>query len=477
MNFREIGIIDELACTVEELGYKEATTVQEKAIPEILNGKDVIVKSKTGTGKTCAYALPAIQKINRKEKGVQVMVVCPTRELAMQVEQEFNKYLTYIDGVKTACLYGGQEIGKQISAIKGNTKIVIGTPGRILEHIRRKNLWTTKIREIILDEADEMLSMGFKEDVEKILKQTSRERNTHLFSATLDKSVLELAKNYTKNAVILNLSEDEKETVENIKEYSVELKLKLKNEATKRFLELYKDKTAIVFCDTKKNVDELTTFLKENGLNVEGLHSDIMQNARTGIIKNFKENKLQALIATDVAARGIDVKDLDLVINYDIPYEDEYYVHRVGRTGRNGKEGMAITYYVGKESWKLDKIKQYTKSKIKDISIPKIEDIENNKKTSTKEITKTILKNEKNTSSETGKVMLNVGKKDNVKAKDILGSLAAYTALSKQDVGHIWVEEEYSIATVPSNYVKEVVTCMQNKEVKGNKVTKVEEVK
>lgn len=477
MNFRELGIIDELAITVEELGYKTPTLVQEKAIPEILDGKDVIVKSKTGTGKTCAYALPVIQKINRKEKGIQALVVCPTRELAMQVEEEFNKYLTYIDGVKTACLYGGQEIGKQISAIKGNTKIVIGTPGRILEHIRRRSLWTTKIKEVVLDEADEMLSMGFKEDVEKILKQISKERNTHLFSATLNESVLDLAKKYTKDYVCLNLCADDKETVENIKEYAVELKLKLKNEATKRFLKLYKDKTAIVFCATKKNVDDLTLFLKEEGLSVEGLHSDIMQNVRTGIIKNFKENKLQALIATDVAARGIDIKDLDLVINYDIPYEDEYYVHRIGRTGRNGKEGMAITYYVGKEAWKLEKIKEYTKSKIKDISIPKIEDIQNNKKTSTKEITKTILKNEKNACDENGKVMLNVGKKDNVKAKDILGSLAAYTALSKKDVGHIWVEEEYSIATVPANYVNEVVSCMQNKEVKGVKVTKVEEVK
>ncbi len=475
MEFNKLGIIEELVLTINEYGYITPTKVQEKAIPEILNGKDVIVKSKTGTGKTLAYALPIIQKINRKEKGIQAMVVCPTRELAMQVEQEFAKYLKYIDGVKTACLYGGQEIGKQMSAIKGNTKIVIGTPGRILEHIRRKSLWTTKIKEIVLDEADEMLSMGFREDIEKILKNLNKERNTHLFSATLDEKILELSKKYTKDAVILNLSEDKKETCENIKEYSVELKLKLKNEATARFLKLYKDKTAIIFCATKKNVDELTTFLKEKGLNVEGIHSDIMQNVRTGIIKNFKENKLQALIATDVAARGIDIKDLDLVINYDIPYEDEYYVHRIGRTGRNGKEGMAITYYVGKEAWKLEKIKQYTKSKIKDISIPKIEDIENNTKTSTKEITKTILKNNKEEDGK--KVLLNVGKKDNVKAKDILGSLAANTAISKSEVGHIWVEDEYSIVKIPASYLNEIISCMQGTEVKGVKVTKVEEVK
>ena len=475
MEFKNLGIVEELVHTISEIGYLKPTEVQEKTVPHILKNENVIVKSKTGTGKTLAYALPLIQKINRKEKGIQALVICPTRELAMQVEQEFIKYLKYIDGVKTVCLYGGQEFSKQVSAIKGNTKIVIGTPGRILEHIRKKTLWTNKIKEVVLDEADEMLSMGFKEDVEKILKVLNKEKNIHMFSATLDDKIINLAKIYTNNQTILNLSQDEKETNANIKEYFVELKLKLKEEATYRFLKLYKEKTAIIFCATKKNVDNLTKFLKEKGISAEGLHSDILQNVRSGIIKNFKEKKLQALVATDVAARGIDVKDLDLVINYDIPYEDEYYVHRIGRTGRNGKQGIAITYYVGKESWRLDKIKKYTKSEIEEISVPKLEDIEKNNAENAMEITKTILKGKEEENIK--KVLLNVGKKDKIKAKDILGSVAANTAISKSEIGHIWVEEDFSILQIPESYLNEIISCMLNKEVKGVKVTKVEESK
>lgn len=470
MEFKELGLSEELIHTVKEIGYENPTNVQEKAIPEILQGMDLIVQSKTGTGKTAAYALPIIQRIDREEKGIQALVVCPTRELAQQVEEEFTRYLTYIDDVKAVCIYGGEDFAKQAARIKGNVKIVVGTPGRILDHVKRKTLWLNKVNAVVLDEADEMLNMGFKIDIEKIFRSTSFARNTYMFSATLSDSVLEIAEKYTINPHILKLSADTKLTCENIKEYAVDVKVKMRFEAVSRFLKMYKDKTAIVFCNTKKHVDDLTLYLQDKGQRVDALHSDIDQKERTSIVKDFKEGKMQAIIATDLAARGLDIKDLDLVINLDIPFEDEYYVHRVGRTGRNGKAGMAITLYTAGEKYKLEILSKKIKSKMEYIKVPRLEDILNAKDEDAESITK-VLKASPVDTSKMGKVYLNVGKANNVKAKDILGSIAANTAVPKQDIGHIWVEEEYTVVQLPRCYVLEVIQSMLLKDVKGAKVT------
>ena len=426
----------------------------------------------TGTGKTAAYALPIIQNLDMTKKGVQALVICPTRELAMQVEQEFIKYLKYIDGVKTACLYGGQDINKQMSAIRGSTKIVIGTTGRIIDHINRKSLWLNSLKNLVLDEADEMINMGFKEDIETILKVVNVDSNIHMFSATIDDKIREVAKKYMINPEEIILEQDAL-TVDNVDELAISLKLKMKPEATSRIINTYLPERSIVFCSTKKNVDIVTTYLKEKGHLVTALHSDIPQNERKVILSDFREGFSTILVATDVAARGLDIKELDLVINYDLPYGSENYVHRVGRTGRSGKSGIAISYVVGDESQRLDGIIAFTKSEIKYINIPREEDRKKEKldlKTVTKEL-------EKVDNADKVKIIISVGKKDNIRAKDILGSLAAHTAMPKTDVGHIHVEDDYSTVVIPKFYLNEVIKSMTCNEVKGVKVSKVEEYK
>ena len=483
MNFKELGLSSELVDTISELGYEVPTEVQEKTIPLILQDNDVIVKSKTGTGKTAAYALPIIESLDLTLKGVQAVVLCPTRELAMQVEQEFIKYLKYVDGVKTACIYGGQNIEKQTNALNSRTKIVVGTTGRIIDHINRKNLWLNKVKNVVLDEADEMVNMGFKEDIETILKIVNVDANVHMFSATIDEKLKEVARNYMINPEEVILEGDSL-TVDNVDELAVSLKVKMKNEASSRFLNRFSPDRAIVFCSTKKNVDGLTTFLKSKGHFVEALHSDIMQNDRKEIVNDFREGKVNVLVATDVAARGLDIKELDLVINYDLPFSSEYYVHRIGRAGRNGKVGVAISYVVGDEKHKLDSILAYTKSKVEYVNIPRAEDIDLETKEGLKEVTGTLKpievkskgKNKKNKNEDKSKVKLSVGKRDNVKAKDILGSLAAHTAMPKDLVGHIEVTDEYSTVVVPNFYVKEVITSMTGNEVKGVYIKSVEEI-
>lgn len=473
MDFKKLNLKDELIEVISELGYEVPTKVQQETIPYILQNNDVIVNSQTGTGKTAAYALPIIQMIDKSQKGVQALVICPTRELAMQVESEFIKFLKYEDGIKTACLYGGQDINKQMSAIRGNTKIVVGTPGRIIDHINRKSLWLNKVKNLVLDEADEMINMGFKEDIETILKVVNVDSNLHMFSATIDNKLREIAKNYMINPVEVSVESDTL-TVENIKELAVELKVKMKSEATARFISMYNPEKAIVFCMTKKNVDMVTRYLKDKNYLVDGLHSDIMQSDRKKIINAFKNNDINILVATDVAARGIDVDSLDLVINYDLPYEPQYYVHRVGRTGRNGKEGVAISYFVGEEKQKLNMILGYTKSKIEYINIPRQEDI---KSVSYKfEHAKVTDKLSKKENDETVKVQFNIGKNKNIKAKDILGSMAANTAIPKSAIGHIQVEDDYSVVVIPKFYLNEALNCMLDKEVKGVKITDTKKV-
>ncbi len=482
MNFKELGISNELVETINELGYKEPTLVQEKVIPLILEDNDVIVKSKTGTGKTAAYALPIIESLDLTLKGVQALVLCPTRELAMQVEKEFIKYLKYVDGVKTACIYGGQSIEKQVNALNSRTKIVVGTTGRIIDHINRKNLWLNKVKNIVLDEADEMLNMGFKEDIETILKIVNVDANVHMFSATIDEKIKEVARNYMINPEEVILEGDSL-TVDNVDELAVSLKVKMKNEATSRFLNRYMPERALVFCSTKKNVNSVTDFLKSKNHFAEALHSDIMQSDRKEIVNNFREGKINVLVATDVAARGLDIKELDLVINYDLPYGSEYYVHRVGRAGRSGKTGIAISYVVGDEKSRLDAILSYTKSKLEYVNIPRSEDIKIESNENLKEVTSTLKKeevvkpkNKKSKNEGKSKVILSVGKKDNIKAKDILGSLAAHTALPKDEVGHIEVTDDYSTVVVPDFYVNEVITSMTKNEIKGVIVDKVEKM-
>lgn len=364
IKFEELNLSDNIKKALAEMDYIETTPIQAQAIPYILDGKDIIGQSQTGTGKTASYGLPMIEKIDVSNKKVQAIVLCPTRELAVQVTEEIRKFNKYQEGIKCLAIYGGQSIERQITSLKRGIQIVVGTPGRIMDHMRRKTLKLENVKMVVLDEADEMLNMGFEEDIETILKEIDETRQTILFSATMSKEILNVAKKYLKNPVSVKVKSKEL-TVENIEQTILELKSGMKDEAVMRLIDMYIPRKAIVFCNTKKKVDLLIDVLKSKKYSAEAIHGDIKQIQRDKIIRKLKDGQIQILVATDVAARGIDVKDLDLVINYDIPQEEEYYVHRIGRTGRNGGTGKAFTFVVGKEKNRIYSIQRYANTKMK----------------------------------------------------------------------------------------------------------------
>lgn len=374
MTFHELDLNEKTKKALEYIGYVNPTPIQEKAIPIILEGKDLIGQSKTGTGKTASYSLPMIEKIEKTNKEVQAIVLCPTRELAVQVADEVRKFLKYQEGIKTLAIYGGQSIESQIKMLKKGVQIVIGTPGRVMDHMRRKTLKLDQVKMCVLDEADEMLNMGFEEDIETILKDVPLKRQTVLFSATMNPKIMKITKKYLKEPKKVKIQAEEL-TVNEIEQISIAIKEAMKSETLMRLIEVYQPQKAIVFCNTKKRVDDLIETLKKNHIKAEALHGDIKQSTRERIMKKMRNGEFQVLVATDVVARGIDIQDVEFVLNYDVPQEEEYYVHRIGRTGRNGNKGKAFTFVVGKEKSKLQSIKKYTNAKIKEGTIPTIAQI------------------------------------------------------------------------------------------------------
>ena len=374
MKFEQTNLTKEIKKALLEIGYMEMTEIQEKSIPVILSGKDVIGQSKTGTGKTAAYGLPIIDMIDKENKNTQVIILCPTRELATQVTSEMRKFMKYKDSIKVACIYGGQSIQNQIKDLKHGAQIIIGTPGRIMDHIRRKTIKLSNTKIAVLDEADEMLDMGFEEDMETILKETDENRQTLLFSATMSPKILKITKKYLQNPVNIKIKAEEL-TVNNIEQIAIEMKNDMKDEAVMTLLDFYCPRKAIIFCNTKRKVDNLIEILQKNGYLADAIHGDKNQDQRERIMKRFKRGDITILIATDVAARGIDVENLDLVINYDVPQEEEYYVHRIGRTGRNGNKGKSFTFVVGREKNKITSIEKFSKSKIKYGKLPKTTEV------------------------------------------------------------------------------------------------------
>ena len=374
MTFDELDLKEKTKKALKDIGYITPTPIQEKAIPIILEGKDFIGQSKTGTGKTASYSLPMIEKIEMSNKKVQAIVLCPTRELAVQVADEVRKFLKYQEGIKTLAIYGGQSIETQIKMLKKGIQIVIGTPGRVMDHMRRNTLKLDQVKMCVLDEADEMLNMGFEEDIETILKDVPVKRQTILFSATMNPNIMKMTKKYLIEPKKVKIQAEEL-TVNEIEQISISIKEAMKSETLMRLIEVYQPQKAIVFCNTKKRVDDLIETLKQNHIKAEALHGDIKQSVRERIMKKMRNGEFQILVATDVVARGIDIQDVEFVLNYDVPQEEEYYVHRIGRTGRNGNKGTAFTFVVGKEKNKLQSIKKYTKAKIKEGNIPTVSQI------------------------------------------------------------------------------------------------------
>ncbi|MCR5165669.1 MAG: DEAD/DEAH box helicase, partial [Oscillospiraceae bacterium] len=352
------------------MGFSEATEIQSKAIPVMLTGADLIGHSNTGTGKTAAFGIPAAERIVRGEKGVRVLILCPTRELAMQACGEMNKFTKYMPWVRACAVYGGASIDRQITELRRGANIVIGTPGRIMDHIERGTLKLEAINTVILDEADEMLDMGFREDIESILSHVPEERQTALFSATMPPEILAMTDRFQRDPHMIRV-ENKTRTVESIEQYYYDVPMGRKTDALKLLLLAYEPKLSMIFCNTKKMVDELTENLVSGGFRAAGLHGDMKQQSRTQVLGAFKAGRINILIATDVAARGIDVDDIDAVFNYDIPQDNEYYIHRIGRTGRAGKSGTAYTLASGRRQiYELRDIARLTKAEISRRELP-----------------------------------------------------------------------------------------------------------
>lgn len=372
MQFSEIQLSVPVQRAVKDMHFSEMTPIQEMSIPKLLEGKDVIGQAKTGTGKTAAFAIPAIESIDPELKRTQVLVLCPTRELAMQICEETRKFAKYTQGIACEVVYGGEPIDRQIRGLRRNPAIVVGTPGRVLDHIRRRVLRLKSLKTIILDEADEMLNMGFRGDIETVLAAIPQERQTVLFSATMPKEVLELARTYQKEPAHIQVQADSL-TVNNIEQCFVDLPKSAKIKAVETLLADQKPKRALIFCNTKRQVDILQTQLQKKDLKADSLHGDMSQKIRTNVMTKFKRGELTVLIATDVAARGIDVKDVELVINYDIPNDMDFYIHRIGRTARAGKTGLAVTFACGSEQLaEIRSLERFTNSKIRPMILPGI---------------------------------------------------------------------------------------------------------
>lgn len=356
--FLELGMSETFQHTLRENGIAEATPIQEKAIPVIMDGKDVIGQAKTGTGKTLAFVLPILENIDPNASDIQALIVAPTRELALQITTEIKKMLVHKQDIHVLAIYGGQDVEQQMKKLKGNTHIVVATPGRLLDHLRRETIVLSNVSMVVLDEADQMPHFGFLYDIEHILEETPENKQTMLFSATMPKDIKKLAKRYMKEPQVIQIQSAEV-TVENIKRRVIETTDRAKQDALRYVMERDQPFLAVIFCRTKRRVTKLFTALKGYGYNCDELHGDLSQAKRERVMKNFREAKIQYLIATDVAARGLDVEGVTHVFNYDIPEDVESYIHRIGRTGRAGGTGLAITFVAPKDKMYLKEIEKY----------------------------------------------------------------------------------------------------------------------
>ena len=380
MNFSDFKMDYELKQAIERMGFEKPTPIQDMAIPLALDGRDIIGQAQTGTGKTIAFGIPILNKLFLDDKSPQAVVICPTRELSIQVSKELKRLAQYYKGLKILAVYGGQPIGRQIRVLKKGVHVVVGTPGRIMDHIRKGTLDLLGVGTIVLDEADEMLDMGFKEDIEKILNNVPKQRQTLLFSATFSKDIKKLTKKYQNNPEYLKISKKEL-TVKEVEQYYYEAREKQKLDTLTTLMNVYDLNLALVFCNTKRRVDTLTKDLKSRGYSVGGIHGDMRQEDRDKVMNKFRNGDLNVLVATDVAARGINVPNVEAVFNYDLPRDNEVYVHRIGRTGRAGREGYAFTFVAGKEKYRIPDIEKYAKTEIVHQKVPsfkKMNEIKNN---------------------------------------------------------------------------------------------------
>ncbi|TYZ14548.1 DEAD/DEAH box helicase [Hymenobacter lutimineralis] len=520
MKFSELTLSEEMQRAIAEVGYEEASPIQEAAIPVMLQGRDVIGQAQTGTGKTAAFSIPAIELIDTDSREVQAIVLCPTRELAVQVSGEIQKLGKYKRGLAVVPIYGGSSYDRQFRALERGVQIVIGTPGRVMDHIERGTLKLDACKMIILDEADEMLDMGFRDDIETVLKKMPEQRQTVFFSATMSKPIMEMTKRYQKDPQIVKVNHQEM-TVTNIEQSYFEVRGPQKKDVLTRLIDMYNIKSGIVFANTKRMVDEIVGDLQAEGYFAEGLHGDMGQQQRQNTLDKFRKGTLEILVATDVAARGIDVENVEVVVNYDLPADEEYYVHRIGRTGRAGKTGKAFTFVSGRDIYKLRDIMRFTKATIKQERVPSFEDVSEVKTTlmlnSIKEVIekgnldkyiarvqrlidqdqedgvtsldvaaallKMTMKEDKRAQESLDasrtqgaarpgftRLFVTMGKKDRLHPRDIVDLIAENTSLTAGKVGDIALYDKFSFVEVPNEFVEEVISQLGRSTIQGRPV-------
>ncbi len=519
MSFGQFGLKKELTKAISDLGYEAPSPIQLKTIPLIIAGRDIIGQAQTGTGKTAAFALPVLEKINVKSKDVQALVLTPTRELAIQVAEAFHSYAKNLGGVRVLPVYGGQSISQQIRHLRSGVQIIVGTPGRVMDHIRRETIKIANLKMMILDEADEMLRMGFIEDVEWILSHTPETRQTALFSATMPREVKRIAERHLKDAVTIEI-ERKTLTVPTIKQYYINLSERQKTDALTRLLEA--DSTpgeaVLIFHRTKIGTANLTDKLQARGYAADAMHGDMNQNQRESVIKRLKGGKVEIVVATDVAARGLDVEQIGTVINYDMPSDTESYVHRIGRTARAGREGKTVLFVTPRQQRMLRDIERYTKQKIAPLKLPTKADVASRRVTLLKQkITSTLIEQdlelylslvedlaeetycdiaeiaaaavflavgerpleiniepepEQFKFSEEGMVRLfiDIGRQHRINPGDIVGAIANEADIPGKAIGAIDVNDRYTLVDVPSQFVEQVIKNMQNSRIRKQKM-------
>jgi ATP-dependent RNA helicase DeaD len=519
-----MDIRPEIRQAITEMGFVDLTEIQKQTIPLLLEGRDVIGHSHTGTGKTAAYGIPILQMLDFDLDTVQTLVIAPTRELAVQIHDEIGRIAKYLEKCRIVTVFGGDPIGRQIIALKKRPQIVVGTPGRMIDHIQRKTLKIHDVRYLILDEADEMLKMGFQEDIETILQETPPNRQTLMFSATMPKPILSLAKKYMIDPELIRVIGSEETSSDIIQQY-YKVKRENKTEALYRLINIYRPKLSLVFCNTKAKVDELTQEMIERGVNCDKIHGDLPQTTRLDVLKKFHNGIIDVMIATDVAARGLDIKAVEAVFNYDVPEKADYYIHRIGRTGRIGHLGYSFTLVSRGEMRLIEEIERLIKVKIKKRSIPtyeKVQDVKHDKmietiqemlgkenfekeylflnkaiqaKLTEDQIIVSLLKmlvredkeganvediNEEFASvkpktgakegANTSRFHLNLGKNADLTVSDILDFVCSKVPIERREVRDIAILTEFTFFTVPSKVADDVMTKLNNQKLKGRRV-------
>ncbi|GAA3937438.1 ATP-dependent RNA helicase DbpA [Litoribacillus peritrichatus] len=453
LDFKSLNLPPQLLENLDQLGYKQMTDIQAQSLPTTLQGQDLIGKAKTGSGKTASFAIPMLTKLNPRFFGIQGLVLCPTRELSTQVANEIRKIARYQPNIKVITLCGGQPIGPQIGSLEHGAHIVVGTPGRIKDHLRKGTLDLSSIETFVLDEADRMLDMGFFEEITHIAGFMPNERQTLLFSATFPADIAQFSKDFQKKPASVEVeSSHAKSQIEQLF-YKVEKGLENKNNGLLRILQNHTPTQAVVFCNTKQTCNDVSLFLRENGYIALSLQGDMEQKERDLTLVRFSNQSASVLVATDVAARGIDIDDLDAVINYDLPRDPEVYVHRIGRTGRAGKSGQAFSLYLGSEKMRYDLINSMQSSPIDILDIDRLKNYSN--------------KPEK---PEMVTIALDSGKKQKIRPGDILGALTGTIGIPGNCVGKINIFDFASYVAVARPEARKAVNGLMEGKIKGRKV-------